>query len=128
MAYELKLADDYTFEIEEGASLNAVIHKAVTEAEALDVCEKLTPENVSHLRFIVDGQVTGDFENIILNYPPHRYKVVDEEIGEQWVEVLMSFREKTEVELRLDALENSQSIQDGAIEDLGTVVSEIVGE
>ena len=36
-----------------------------------------------------------------------------------------SVREKTDVEKRLDALEAGQNIQDGAIEDLGNVVSEL---
>ena len=36
-----------------------------------------------------------------------------------------SVREKTDVEKRLDALEAGQNIQDGAIKDLGNVVSEL---
>jgi len=39
--------------------------------------------------------------------------------------VRMHFREKTDVELRLDALEQSQDVQDGAIEDIGTVLSDM---
>ena len=39
------------------------------------------------------------------------------------VEATFSLREKTELEKRLDAIEEGQSIQDGAIADLGEVVS-----
>ena len=41
------------------------------------------------------------------------------------VEATFSLREKTEVEKRLDAIEEGQNIQDGAIADLGDVVSTI---
>ena len=37
----------------------------------------------------------------------------------------MHFREKTELELRVDALEESQEVQDGAIEDIGLVLSDL---
>ena len=37
----------------------------------------------------------------------------------------MHFREKTDLEIRVDALEESQDVQDGAIEDLGAAVSEM---
>ena len=39
--------------------------------------------------------------------------------------VTISLREKTDIEKRLDALEESQQIQDGAIEDIGMVLSDM---
>ena len=38
---------------------------------------------------------------------------------------VIAFREKTELEKRVDAIERGQEIQNGALEDLGQVVSEI---
>jgi hypothetical protein len=40
--------------------------------------------------------------------------------------VVISLREKTAVELRLYALEESQETQDGAIADIGQALSDIV--
>ena len=41
------------------------------------------------------------------------------------VQTTFSFREKTDTEKRLDALEEGQAVQDEAINDLGTATSEL---
>ncbi len=67
--------------------------------------------------------MTGDYQNVVITAPTTR------EDGEEGaVIVRMHFREKTDVELRLDALEEGQTVQDGAIEDIGAVLSDIVEE
>lgn len=117
---KLKFMDGTLIDIEEGATLSEVTHIATNEANALFVCGKVTAENVATLQFLHDDAVTGDYQNVIIAAPTTR------ENGEgETVIVRMHFREKTDVELRLDALEEGQTVQDGAIEDIGAVLSDM---
>lgn len=117
---KLKFTDGTIIDIEEGASLAEVTHIATNEANAMYVCGKVTAENVSTLQFLHGDAVTGDYQNVVIAAPTTR------EDGEgETVIVRMHFREKTELELRVDALEESQAVQDGAIEDIGAVLSDM---
>lgn len=116
----MKLADGTQVTIEDGASLAEVTHIASNEANAMFVCRKVTAENVASLQFLHGEAVTGDYQNVVIAAPTTR------EDGEEGaVIVRMHFREKTDVELRLDALEEGQTVQDGAIEDIGAVLSDM---
>ncbi len=117
---KLKFVDGTIIDIEDGASLSDVTHIASNEANALYVCGKVTAENVASLQFLHGEAVTGDYQNVIIAAPTTRE---DSENGA--VIVRMHFREKTDVELRLDALEEGQTVQDGAIEDIGAVLSDM---
>ena len=120
---KLKFTDGTIIEIEDGATLSDITHIASNEANALYVCGKVTAENVEHLEFYHGEQLTGQYDNVIIAAHTTR------EDGEgETVVVRMHFREKTGVELRLDALEEGQTVQDGAIEDIGAVLSDIVEE
>lgn len=120
---KLKFLDGTVIDIEEGATLSEVTHIASNEANALYVCGKVTAENVSHLEFLHGELITGSYDHVIIAAPTTR------ENGEgETVIVRMHFREKTELELRVDALEEGQTVQDGAIEDIGAVLSDIVEE
>lgn len=117
---KLKFLDGTIIDIEDGASLSDVTHIASNEANALYVCGKVTAENVASLQFLHGEAVTGDYQNVVIAAPTTR------EDGEEGaVIVRMHFREKTELELRVDALEESQEVQDGAIEDIGAVLSDM---
>ena len=120
---KLKFVDGTIIDIEEGASLGEVTHIATNEANAMFVCGKVVPDNVEHLEFFHGELLTGQYDNVIIAAPTTR------ENGEgETVVVRMHFREKTELELRVDALEEGQTVQDGAIEDIGAVLSDIVEE
>ena len=117
---KLKFVDGTIIDIEDGAFLSEVTHIATNEANALFVCGKVTAENVTSLQFLHGEAVTGDYQNVVIAAPTTR------EDGEgETVIVRMHFREKTDVELRLDALEEGQTVQDGAIEDIGAVLSDM---
>lgn len=117
---KLKFLDGTIIDIEDGATLSEVTHIASNEANALYVCGKVTAENVEHLEFLHGDLITGSYDHVIIAAPTTR------EDGEgETVVVRMHFREKTDVELRLDALEEGQTVQDGAIEDIGMVLSDI---
>ena len=119
----IKLADSTQIPIEDGASLDRIEHIAENEAAALAVGAAFTPENLAHVEFATapDDEPHGVYENLALIEPPTRR---DTEDGK--VLVTIRLREKTDLELRVDALEESQATQDGAIEDLGLAVSDIV--
>ena len=118
----IKLADATTIEIEDGASLGAIIHIAENEAEALAVSAAITTANLAHVEFYNPGAENpyGVYDNMIANDAPTRRTNED-----GTVTVTISLREETELEKRVDALEESQATQDGAIEDLGLAVSDI---
>ena len=117
---KIKFLDGTVIDIEDGATLAEVTHIATNEANAMYVCGKVTAENVKSLQFLHEDAVTGDYQNVIIAAPTTR------ENGEgETVIVSMHFREKTDLEIRVDALEESQEVQDGAIEDIGTVLSDL---
>lgn len=120
---KLRFMDGTTIDIEDGASLADITHIAANEANAMFVCGKVTPENVGHLDFLHGDAVTGSYDHIIIAAPTTR------EDGENGtIIVRMHFREKTDIEIRVDALEQSQDVQDGAIEDIGMVLSDMTEE
>ena len=117
----IKLTDGTQVTIEDGASLDRIIHISESEADATAVCAAVTAENISHVEFYNEGaeQPYGIYDDLTLNAPPTRH----DEHGA--VVVTISMREKTDLEKRVDALEESQEIQDGAIEDIGMVLSDM---
>lgn len=117
---KLKFVDGTIIDIEDGATLAEVTYIASNEANAMYVCGKVTAENVASLQFLHGELLTGQYDHVIIAAPTTR------ENGEgESVIVRMHFREKTDVELRLDALEEGQTVQDGAIEDIGLVLSDM---
>ena len=117
----LKLYDGTTIPLEEGASLAEMRHIAANETAAVAICNAITPQNLRHVEFSMDGdEPHGIYENLIADHAPTR-----QTLEEGGVLVVISLREKTDIEKRLDALEESQQIQDGAIEDIGMVLSDM---
>ena len=119
----IKLADSTQIPIEDGASLDHIEHIAENEAAALAVGAAFTAANLAHVEFSTDpeDEPHGVYENLALIEPPTRQDTDDGKVL-----VTIRLREKTDLELRVDALEESQATQDGAIEDLGLAVSDIV--
>ena len=116
------LTDKTEVVIKEGASLSNITTE-VESFEALgNVAEALKKEgNLGIVQFLSGENVIGNYSDMVLESP--LFREVDKQ-GET-VTAVFALREKTNVEKRLDALESGQSIQDGAIEDLGNVVSEL---
>lgn len=119
--------DGTRIEIEEGASLGHIVHVATNEANALFVCEKCTPDNVSEIKFSQPGEdgaeiITGEYSGLLLSGVPTR---ATNEDGLS-VTVTISLYEPSALELRVAALEESQGVQDEAIDDLGGAVSDMM--
>ena len=119
----IRFSEDMEFAIQDGASLDRIILITDSEAEAMTICNVVRDDsNLRHVEFWNEGaeQPYGVYEDLTINAPSTRYDEDDH------IVVTISLREKTRLELRVDALEESQAVQDGAIEDLGLVVSDLV--
>ena len=51
----IKLTDETQITIEDGASLDRIIHTAATEADATAVCAAVTADNIAHVEFYNEG-------------------------------------------------------------------------
>lgn len=113
-------ADKTELEIKEGASLEAVTVQVDAFADLQGVADSLMKAgNLKTVQFKHGDEVNGEYTD--LTRDGMLFTGVDLVDGK--VEATFSLREKTELEKRLDAIEEGQSIQDGAIADLGEVVS-----
>lgn len=120
---KIVLKDNTEIEIKSGVSLGSITAVVVDFVELGTIAGQITtPGNLDSIRFKTNDSVTGEYSNMKLETPI--FKAVD--IQEGKVLATFSIREKTEIEKRIDALENGQQLQDGAIGDLGTVISDIV--
>ena len=104
---KLVLKDGTKIDLVAGASLGALQIESESRETMLEIWKKLT-----------DGLTVGKYEDVLL---------VSETSVVEGGKVKTSFnmREKTSEEKRLDALEESQEIQDEAIIDLGAAASEL---
>lgn len=116
------LKDNTEIEIKPGASLGSIT-AVVTDFTALGtVAAALTaPGNMDSVQFKTDDLLTGEYQDMKLETP--LFRSVDIQDGK----VLATFgiRRKTEMELAIEELQSGQALQDGAIADLGDVVSTI---
>lgn len=114
--------DNLNFELKEGCSINkitAILSDFISLQTLADTL--LNSENLNSVVFESNGNVTGEYLNMKLVRPLfHSVDIIDEKIY-----ATFSIREKTELELDIEALKESQEIQDSAIADLGETVSEI---
>lgn len=115
---------DYTeIELEAGASLGALQVASADRAEMLAKWELMTQDNLSQVQVKNgDGLTVGTYTSLVL--------VSETSVVGSDGSVLTTYamREKTAEERRLDALEEGQQVQDGAIEDLGAVASALAGQ
>lgn len=116
------LVDKTELEIKEGAAISSVTVMVEDFAALGTVAAALTKTgNLETVQFKTDDTVTGEYTNMKLE--PPLFTAVDLENGK--VKATFGLREKTELEKRVDMLEKGQAVQDGAITDLGSVVSEL---
>lgn len=107
-------------ELEAGASLRAMQVAAADRAAMVATWEALTPDNLASVQIKTgDGIVAGNYTDLIL---VSETSVV---ATDGTVLTTYSLREKTPEEKRLDALEEGQEVQDGAINDLGAAVGSL---
>lgn len=99
----MKLNDETVLEIESGAALSHILHLAANEEAALTVCESITDENLKYVEFSkADQEPYGIYDNLTTITAPTRQANED-----GTVTVIISLREKTSLELRVDSLEET---------------------
>ena len=104
-------------ELEAGASLGALQVVATDRAAMVATWEVLTPDNLAAVKIKNgDGIVIGNYTDLVLASETSTVS------ADGAVLTTYSLREKTDIEKRLDAVEEGQAVQDGAIGDLGEAV------
>ena len=103
----MKLATGRQIEVEDGTYLGGIVHIAETEAAAMEVCAAITPEALAHVEFCPGetDEAYGIYDDLTLNAAPTRQTNEDETVT-----VTISLREKSDIEKRVDALEESQAV------------------
>lgn len=118
---KLILKDGSAIELEAGASLTA-LQVICQSADVIPLWKRLTQENLQEVT-VKNGAdlIVGVYSGMVLTEP--HIQATEQEDGT--VKVLFGLREKTAEEKRLDALEEGQATQDGAIKDLGEATSDL---
>lgn len=120
MADKIKLKDGTELLTTQIQTLSG-ISIALADTDALqDLKDSLTDDNLSEVEIVNNAGLTvGQYEHLRL---VDAWKLVWLDTG---LEVTISLREKTQTEIRLDALEQSNALLDGAITDIAEAVSTI---
>lgn len=119
---KLILKDGSAIELEVGASLTALQVICQSADDVIPLWKRLTQENLQEVT-VKNGAdlIVGVYSGMVLTEP--HIQATEREDGT--VKVRFGLREKTAEEKRLDALEEGQATQDGAIKDLGEATSDL---
>ena len=114
------LKDNSTIEVQQMPALGSITVIAADVTAIQTLKDKLTADNLKKFIIKNDADLTiGIYEDLALN----------EVWSLKWTDdgILTTFglREKTDTEKQIEAIAAEQTLQNGAIEDLGTVVSDI---
>lgn len=115
---KLILNDLSTIELETGASLSHLGVVSADKAAMISAWESLTEFNLHSCQIKNgDGLVVGNYSDLIL---VSETSVVNPDGS---ILTYFNLREKSDIERRLDAIEDGQEMQNGAINDLGEITS-----
>lgn len=123
MKDKMILKDNTTIELETGAYLSNIQVVAADRAGMMAIWEKMTADNLSSVQIQMgDGLTIGTYTDLVL--------VSETSTVSPDGSVLTSyrFREKTNEEKRLDALEEGQEVLNGAVDDLGKATSDLADQ
>ena len=114
------LKDNSEIEVQQMPALGSITVLVADVAAIQTLKDKLTADNLKKVILKNDADLTiGIYEGLALN----------EVWSLKWTDdgILTTFglREKTDTEKQIEAIAAEQTLQNGAIEDLGTVVSDI---
>lgn len=119
---KIKFTNGTTYEINDGASLSRIEIPTILDGIPGIISTLGESGNLNSVQFLSGEQVTGNYPDMMLKDP-----LCHIEASGDAVTVVIAIREKTEIEKRLEVLEAGQEIQDGAIGELGEVVSMMAG-
>lgn len=114
----LALKDGFVIELESGASLRDVRALFTDRQSMLATWGQMTEENLSEVAIKNgEGITVGRYESLVLESETSAVRL------DGSVLTSFYFREKTDMEKRMDTVESGQEMQNGAIADLGAVTS-----
>ena len=114
---------DTTIELEAGSSLANIQVAAADRAGMVEIWEKMTEDNLSSVQIQTgDGLTVGTYTDLVL------VSETSTLAADGSVLTRYHLREKTDEEKRLDALEEGQSVLDGAVNDLGSATSALADQ
>lgn len=114
------LKDNTEIEVQQMTALGSITVLAADVAAIQTLKDQLTTDNLEEVTIKNDaGNTTGIYADLMLQ-DPWTIRWTDDGIL-----TTFGLREKTEVEKQMEAFKAEQAIQNGAIDDLGTVVSDI---
>lgn len=114
----LILADGTKINLDSGSSLNSLKVKSDSKSAMLELWDKFNKDNLAEITVQnADGTVIGEYSNCVLDCETSKIS------ADGSVLTAFRLREKTETELRLEALEVTQADQDDAIIELAEVVA-----
>lgn len=119
----LVLKNGTVIELEAGANLNALQVRSADRAAMAATWGLLTEDNLAEVQIKNGAGLTvGSYTGLLL--------VSETSVIGTDGTILTTYclREKTAEERRLDALEEGQDVQNGAIDDLGAITSVIAGQ
>lgn len=113
----LVLKDSTEIEVLDKSTVYALVAECTTIEEVDAITKALsTKGNLDNFKFTADNRDTyAEYEHFA--YVSTNYEPVDGEYHATY-----SIRKKTDVEIRLDALESEQELQNGAIDELASIV------
>lgn len=114
------LVDGTEITMEDNSSMSNVQVVFKDKASMIAIWDKLTPANLKTIILQIDGKESGKYTDQLLENEQSTVRADGTILTE------FHIREKTEIEkLReeIEALKSGQSVQDGAIDDLGAVTS-----
>lgn len=107
-------------EVVQMPSIGSITVNMADVAALQSLKDSLTEDNLTEVKTTNEAGLTvGNYEDLILN-PDWTVRWTDDGI-----QATFGLREMTETERRLSELEAGQQVQDGAISDLGSAVSDI---
>lgn len=113
---KLILADTTAIELQAGASLSSLTTVCTDWEEVAALMPKLYEDNLKSVEMQTgEGKTIGIYTDLVMQ--PGKWEVKDNDVY-----ITISFREKTALEKRLDAIENGQEVQGGAIAELAGMV------
>ncbi len=111
----LKLKDGTMIEIEEDATLEKIVSIAPDETKAIEICKKITDDNVCMVEFQRSGKDKpyGTYENVTLSDIPSRQTKSD-----GTVIVTIRLRKMTEIETVVHDFKQSQEMQNAVLDQI----------
>lgn len=110
------LKDKTTYTIEEGATPSSISIKASTFDDMKTITDNFTRENLSEVTFTTNDNYSGSYTNLEAT----EFKFVKNDDGTYLLTI--SLKERDKLEMRLEALEESQSTQNDAIAEMSEAV------